>query len=221
MSDLNEHQRVSKSRFDWRETVARDWLAMLVDKEKVAFATQKQALNALVFFFRDVCGREEIDLQVKMRKTGQRQPVILTKSDLMGLIGKLEDRYKTPALLQYGAGLRLKELANLLIKDVDLERGVVTIHAGKGDKDRLTVLPNALKDALRGEIAKSREFWEDDRAKKVASTVRTPTRRDCQRTRRVLIHGATPFAADRHWRRSGFIIPPKQVVLRRRESDRR
>ena len=150
------------------ETVAREWLAMLVDKKKVAFATQKQALNALVFFFRDVCGREEIDLQVKMRKTSQRQPVILTKSELMGLIGKLEDRYKTPALLQYGAGLRLKELVNLRIKDVDLERGVVTIHAGKGDKDRLTVVPNALKDALCGEIAMSREFWEEDRAKKVA-----------------------------------------------------
>ena len=150
------------------EAVARNWLAALVDKEKVAFATQKQALNALVFFFRDVCGREKIDLQVKMRQTGQRQPVVLTKFELMGLIGKLEDRYKTPALLQYGAGLRLKELANLRIKDVDLERGVVTIHAGKGDKDRLTVLPNALKDALRGEITTSREFWEDDRANKVA-----------------------------------------------------
>ncbi len=145
------------------EAVAREWLSVLVDKEKVAFATQKQALNALVFFYRDVCGREGVDLLVRMRKTDQRQPVILTKSELMGLIGKLEDCYKTPALLQYGAGLRLKELVSLRIKDVDLERGVVTVHAGKGDKDRLTLVPNMLKDALRSEIGRSRAFWEEDR----------------------------------------------------------
>ncbi|MES2476048.1 MAG: integron integrase [Verrucomicrobiota bacterium] len=150
------------------EAVAREWLSILVDKEKVAFATQKQALNALAFFYRDVCGRQELDLQVKMRKTGQRQPVILTKSELLGLIAKLEARYQTPALLQYGAGLRLKELVSLRIKDVDLERGVVTIRAGKGDKDRITMVPNALKDALRGEIARSREFWEQDRTEGVA-----------------------------------------------------
>jgi integron integrase len=92
--------------------------------------------------------------------------VILTKSELMGLIGKLEERYKTPALLQYGAGLRLKELVSLRIKDVDLERGVVTVHAGKGDKDRLTVVPNALKDALCSEIVRARGFWEEDRRNK-------------------------------------------------------
>lgn len=145
------------------EAVGREWLTMLVEKEKVAFATQKQALNALVFFLRDVCGRGEVDLQVKMRKTSQRQPVILAKTDLMGLIGKLEPRYKTPALLQYGAGLRLKELVGLRIKDVDLEQGTVTVRAGKGDKDRLTVLPNCLKEPLAAEIAQARAFWMRDR----------------------------------------------------------
>jgi integrase len=81
----------------------------------------------------------------------------------MGLIGRLEQVYKTPALLQYGAGLRLKELVQLRIKDVDVERGVVTIHAGKGDKDRETIIPNCLKDALKEEIAKARGLWEEDR----------------------------------------------------------
>lgn len=146
------------------EAVAREWLSVLVDKEKVAFGTQKQALNALVFFYRDVCGRGEVDLQVRMRKTARRQPVILTRGELMALIGKLEERFRTPAMLQYGAGLRLKELVGLRIKDVDLERGVVTVRAGKGDKDRLTVVPNTLKAALRQEMARSRSFWEMDRA---------------------------------------------------------
>lgn len=150
------------------EAVAREWLTVLVAKEKVAFATQKQALNALAFFYRDVCGREEVDLQVKMRRTATRQPVILNRSELMGVIEKLEDRYKTPALLQYGAGLRLKELVGLRLQDVDLERGVVTIRAGKGDKDRETVIPNCLKDALSQKIEESLRYWEEDRRNGVA-----------------------------------------------------
>jgi len=150
------------------ERVARDWLAELVNKEEVAFATQRQALSALVFFYRDVCGWEEVDLQVKLRKTSPRQPVILTKTELMGLVDKLEPHYKIPVLLQYGAGLRLSELVRLRIKDVDLERGVVTVHAGKGDKDRLTLLPNCLKGALKEEMKRARAFWEEDRLNGVA-----------------------------------------------------
>lgn len=150
------------------EAVAREWLAVLVDKEKVAFSTQKQALNALVFFYRDVCGRDEVDLQVKMRRTTPRQPVILNRAELIGLIEKLEDRYRTAALLQYGAGLRLKELVGLRLKDVDLERGVVTIRAGKGDKDRVTLIPNCLKEALSQKIDESLKYWEKDRMQDVA-----------------------------------------------------
>ena len=117
------------------ELVGRNFLIHLVEKEKVAFSTQKQALNALVFFFKDVCGFAEVDLHVKLRKTGKRAHVVLSKAELMGLIERLEEVYKTPALLQYGAGLRLTELVQLRIKDVDIDRGVVTVHAGKGDKD--------------------------------------------------------------------------------------
>ena len=146
------------------EGVAREWLSHLVDKEKVAFATQKQALNSLVFFYRDVCGREEVDMQVKLRQTPKRVHVVLSKAELMALVGKLEEIYKTPALLQYGGGLRLQELVQLRIKDVDVERGVVAIHGGKGDKDRETIIPNCLKGALVAQIARARAFWEEDRA---------------------------------------------------------
>lgn len=150
-------QRVMKS------MVARDFLVHLVEKEKVAFSTQKQALNALVFFYKDVCGWEEVDLHVRLRKTGKRAHVVLSKTELMGLIEKLEIHYKTPALLQYGSGLRLSELTQLRIKDVDVERGVITIHGGKGDKDRETIIPNCLKTALEKEIAKARALWKTDR----------------------------------------------------------
>ena len=150
------------------ETVARDWLTMLVEKEKVAYATQKQALNALVFFYRDVCGREEVDLQVKLRKTSRRQPVILTRVELMALMDKLEPLYKTTALLQYGAGLRVSEVVRLRIKDIDLERCVVTVHSGKGDKDRESIIPACLRESLSRQMEESRRFWQEDRAAGVA-----------------------------------------------------
>ena len=146
------------------EAVARDWLSHLVDKERVAFATQKQALNALVFFYRDVCNRMEVDLQVKLRHTPKRVHVVLDKAELMALINKLEPVYKTPALLQYGAGLRLKELVSLRVQDVDVARGVVTVHGGKGDKDRESIIPNCLKEALVEQMERARVFWEEDRA---------------------------------------------------------
>lgn len=149
------------------EMVGRDFLIYLVEREKVAFSTQKQALNALVFFYKDVCGREKVDLQVKLRVTGKRAHVVLSRTELMGLIEKLEPCYKTPALLQYGAGLRLTELVQLRIKDVDIERGVVTIHAGKGDKDRETIIPNCLKEELAVQMAIARELWEKDRKNEV------------------------------------------------------
>lgn len=69
---------------------------------------------------------------------------------------------------QYGSGLRLKELVGLRLQDVDLERGVVTVRCGKGDKDRETVIPNCLKEALGRKIEESLRYWDEDRKRGVA-----------------------------------------------------
>ena len=76
------------------EANARQWLAELVTKTDVSYATQKQALNALVFFFRDVCGREKVDLKVKMRKRSRHIPVVLSMKEVVQLIEKLEPKYR-------------------------------------------------------------------------------------------------------------------------------
>lgn len=149
------------------QAVCRAWLTELVGTGKRSFSTQKQALNALVFFYRDVCGEETVELGVKMRKLKQRAHVILSVGEVLAIIGKLEGRYKTMASLQYGAGLRLTELSRLRIKDLDLERGVLTIRGGKGDRDRETVIPNCLKEILAGQVAYSRGLWEADRKNNV------------------------------------------------------
>ena len=143
--------------------LARQWLSELVTRTKVSFSTQKQALNALVFFFKDVCGMEEVDLGVRMRKRSRRIPVVPTPREVMALIAKLEPRYRVAASLQYGSGLRRKELVSLRIKDLDLERGLITVRAGKGDKDRVTIIPESLKPVLKEQMARARVLYDADR----------------------------------------------------------
>ncbi len=101
---------------------------------------------------------------MKVRKRQPRIHVVLEREEVLAIIAKLEPCYRTMAALQYGAGLRLKELTRLRVKDVDLKRGMVTIHGGKGDKDRVSVIPNVLKPALEEQLAKARCLWEEDRS---------------------------------------------------------
>jgi site-specific recombinase XerD len=147
------------------ETATR-FLTSVVEDEDCAYSTQKQALNALAFFFKQVCGVAEPVFEVKLRKTGTRVPVVLSKEETQRVFEKLEaaeGRYGLPARLQYGAGLRLSELMRLRIKDVDLVRGTVTVRGGKGDKDRVTVLPLSLREELMQQAERAREIWRGDR----------------------------------------------------------
>lgn len=125
-----------------------------------------QVLNALAFFFKYVCGVEEPAFGVKLRKTGERVPVVLSKPETQRVFEKIKTvskRYELAARLQYGAGLRLSELVRLRIKDVDLERGTVTVRCGKGDKDRMTVLPLSLRKEVAEQIERARAVWQADR----------------------------------------------------------
>lgn len=147
------------------ETASR-FLTSVVEDEDCAYSTQKQALNAVAFFFKYVCGVEEPVFQVKLRKTGARIPVVLSKKETHRVFEKLESpdgRYQLAARLQYGAGLRLTELVRLRIKDVDMGRGTVTVRGGKGDKDRVTVLPQSLREDLARQVERARELWRTDR----------------------------------------------------------
>jgi integrase len=140
-----------------------------------------QALNALAHFFKYVLGVEEPVFGVKLKKTGTRVPVVLSKQETYQLfdeIRKQEEkarpvkekdaevshgRYELAARLQYGAGLRLSELVRLRVKDVDVGRGTVTVRRGKGDKDRVTVLPKSLREQVARQIERAREVWQGDR----------------------------------------------------------
>jgi integron integrase len=143
---------------------ARDYLAHLVSERRVSFSTQKQALNALVFFYKDVCGMEEVDLEVRLRKTEQRLPVVLDVKEVLAVLDRIDRRYALMAKIQYGGGLRLKELVSLRVKDVDENRGIITVRETKGDKHRTTILPESLRAEVAERKARLRELHEKDRA---------------------------------------------------------
>jgi integron integrase len=147
---------------------ARDWLTGLVDEEGLSFSSQKLALNSLVFFYRDVCGMEQVDLNVKLRKRPVRIPVVLSCGEVKRLLDAMDGVYGTAARLQYGTGLRVKELLGIRMKDLDWERGQLVVRGGKGDKDRVTMLPKGLEPALRENCAEVRAVFERDRLEGVA-----------------------------------------------------
>ena len=142
----------------------RKWLSHLAVEGRVAAATQKQALNAAVFLFREVFKRDPGDFSDFVRSNRHRNvPSVLTREECSRLFALLPETTRLMAELMYGAGLRLTELLRLRIKDVDLERLQMAVRAGKGNKDRLTMIPRSLEVRLREHRERLRELYRLDR----------------------------------------------------------
>jgi integron integrase len=139
------------------------FLSELATRQRASASTQKQALNALVFLCREALGRPVGDLGGFVRgRQNRRVPVVLTRGECQRLFAALDGTPRLMAELMYGSGLRLMELLGLRIKDVDLERRQLTVRAGKGDKDRVTVLPESLVERLRAHRERVRGLHADD-----------------------------------------------------------
>jgi integron integrase len=142
----------------------RRWLSDLAVKERVSAATQAQALNAVVFFFREVLKRDPGDFSDFTRaRRGRKVPTVLTQEECRRLFGELDGTYRLMAQLMYASGLRLTELLRLRIKDVDLERLQLAVQFGKGSKSRLTMIPPKLEPVLRAHRERLRELHKRDR----------------------------------------------------------
>ena len=122
------------------------WLAV---DGKVASSTQNQALSALLFLYRAVLGQEVpwIDGIVRARRP-ERLPVVLTRDEVRALLARLDDPVRLMAYLMYGGGLRVLETCRLRVQDVDFGANQLVVRAGKGDKDRVTMLPATVKAEL-------------------------------------------------------------------------
>jgi len=140
-----------------------NYLSHLAVERKVSSGTQSQAFNALLFFYRYVLDKDMGDIREAIRsKRVRRLPVVLTRQEVLRLLEQLDGPVRLMAELTYGCGLRVSECIRLRVKDIDFEQGSVTVRAGKGDKDRVTVLPESLKDRLRLHLASVRELYEKD-----------------------------------------------------------
>lgn len=148
------------------------FLTHLAVEKKVSKATQSQAFNAILFFFRNVLLRDlEVSSMAVRAQPSRRLPVVLSRYEVSCLLAHLEGTYALMARLVYGCGLRLNECMSLRIKDVDFEQRCLIIRAGKGDKDRLTVLPDILVDDLRRHLLDIRSIHEQDRGNNIAGVL--------------------------------------------------
>lgn len=115
----------------------------------VSASTQNQALSAILFLYGAVFGRSLAGLDGIVRaQRPLRLPVVLSRDEVASLLSRLRGPVWLMASLMYGAGLRLLEVAELRVKDLNFDRGELTIRDGKGRKDRVTMLPAALRRPL-------------------------------------------------------------------------
>ena len=140
------------------------WLSDLAVKEQVAVATQSQALNAVVFLFREVFKREPGDFSDFTRaRKGRKIPTVLTQQECLRLFGAMDGTSRLMAQLMYSSGLRVSELLRLRVKDVDLDRLQMCVQFGKGGKSRYTMVPARLVPALKAHRERLRELHRKDR----------------------------------------------------------
>ena len=142
------------------------FLSHLTAANDAARSTQQQALNALVFLYAEVLLQPLGRLPEFRRQTRPpRLPEVLTRDEVKAVLAAALPEYQLPLRLIYGTGLRLMELLRLRIKDVDFARNQIVVRAGKGNKDRITVLPESLKEELRAHLEK----WRLEHQREIAA----------------------------------------------------
>jgi len=141
------------------------FLSDLAVRKKVSASTQNQALSALLFLYRNVLGKsvESLGDVVRARRP-ERLPVVLTPAEVKSVLSRLDGTPRLVATLLYGSGMRLMECLRLRVKDVDFALNQILIRDGKGQKDRRTMLPEALKPALGAHLADVKALHDADLA---------------------------------------------------------
>lgn len=146
-----------------------DFLSHQAVDKRVSASTQNQALNAVVFFYRHVLDKNiEGEISAVRAKKTRRLPVVLTMAETDSIFAQMEGLNRLMARVIYGCGLRIQECLQLRIKDIDLEQGMVMVRAGKGDKDRRTVMPESLQEEIAAHMQTVRVLYEKDRASQAA-----------------------------------------------------
>ena len=149
---------------DMGEAEVGAFLTDLAVTRRVAASTQNQALCALVFLYAHVLDRPLDQLRLVRAHRPQRLPVVLTRAEVDRVLARLDGVHRLIGLLLYGSGLRVLESLRLRVKDIEWEAGQLVVREGKGDKDRVTVLPAAAVPLLREHLGEVEDTHRADLA---------------------------------------------------------
>ena len=139
------------------------FISYLATDKKVASSTQNQALNAIVFLYKQVLGVELGEFgRMERAKKPERLPTVMTKSEVAQVLTGLSGVYRLMAKILYGSGLRLMECVRLRLKDIDFGQNQIIVRDGKGMKDRSTMLPEQLKPLLSDQLERVKIIHEQD-----------------------------------------------------------
>lgn len=148
---------------DMGEAEVAAFLEHLVVEGRVSASTQNQALCALAFLYKEVVGRPLGDLgPFRFAKRRKVLPVVLSRGEVVQLLERLEPDHRCMASLMYGAGLRIGECVALRVQDIDVARRQLLVRAGKGGKDRVTLLPQTAIPGLARRLEHVRLLLADD-----------------------------------------------------------
>jgi integron integrase len=148
---------------DMAETEIREFLSYLAIEQNVAASTQNQAFNALIFLYDSVLKQSLGKIgEIERAKRSKHIPVVFAKEEIQAILKTLTGKHKLIAGVLYGSGLRLMEGLRLRIQDVDFALNQIVVRDGKGNKDRITILPTKLKEPLRHQIKHAQLLHEFD-----------------------------------------------------------
>ena len=138
------------------------FLSHLATSGKVAASTQRQALNAIVFLYREVLHIELGKIAPVRSKRQRKPPTVLTQSEVHNVLKTMTGTHRLMARLLYGCGMRLMECIRLRIQDIDMEQGRLFVRGGKGGKDRTVILPESLRAELSEHLDRVIELHRQD-----------------------------------------------------------
>ena len=138
------------------------FLSFLAQERRVSSSTQNQALNAIIFLFRHAVGVNPGNIDAVRARRARRLPTVLSRPEVAAVMAHLRGTCRLAVELMYGAGLRVSEVCQLRVKDVDLERLQIIVREAKGNKDRVVMLPRAVRDRMGQQLVWRRARHERD-----------------------------------------------------------
>ncbi|MBI5838724.1 MAG: integron integrase [Chloroflexi bacterium] len=192
---LFHHKRHPK---DMGETEIRAFIAHLTSERKVATSTSNQALSAILFLYRTVLQIEmTLPPDLSNASRPKRLPTVLTHAEAIKIISRMRGMPRLMAKIMYGSGLRVMECMRLRVKDIDFDNHQIIVRGGKGDNDRLTILPDSIIPEIKQMLLDGKALHQKDIAEGYGETI-LPNALDAKYT-----------AASKEWAWQ-FIFPASQ-----------